>query len=206
MNIAPPCPDLTFDDAAHEYRYQGSRVPSVTQVLDCLQDLSHIPAARLARKSAIGTAVHRACELYLLGDLDQDSVHELIRPYLDQFIRFLKVGGFVPYLTERRVFSARYRYAGTLDLFGLLNQRKALIDIKTACQMSPVYGPQTAAYAAALEEETGLITEDRYVLKITPESFELIPQNERTDINVFHAALAVRTWAARHKINLEKAA
>ena len=61
---------LTFDPEKHEYRINGVLVPSVSQILAPLYDFSKIPRDVLERKRQIGTAIHKAIELDLLGDLD----------------------------------------------------------------------------------------------------------------------------------------
>ena len=45
---------LTFDEAAHEYRLDGRRLPSVTQLLAPLVDYSKVPRETLERAQALG--------------------------------------------------------------------------------------------------------------------------------------------------------
>lgn len=189
---------LVFHPVSHTYTLDGRRVPSVTQVLKPLHCLDHIPPAVLERKARLGTAVHRACELHLLGTLDESTVSPEVAPYFMQFLRFLDESGFEPALTERQVVSRRYGYAGTLDLWGYLNGRTALPDIKTTFAVAPICGLQTAAYAYALEEETGLETEDRFVLRLTPETYRLELMSDPQDLNVFLSQLNVFKWMQAH--------
>lgn len=191
---------ITFDEATHTYRDEhGNLVPSVTQILKPLHDLSRIPQAVLDRKAALGTAVHKVCELHLRGELDEDSIHPEVAPYFVQFTRFLAQSGFVPIAQERRVFSRRYFYAGTLDLYGDLNERRVLIDIKTPLKVHPVFGPQTAAYAAALREQhPELHTDERFVLRLLPSKYQLHPLNDPADMNTFMSALTLHHWKTRH--------
>ena len=55
-------------------------------------------------------------------------------------------------LCEVRVFSRRYRYAGTLDVLGVWEAAGALIDYKTGHPADVAADLQTAAYAGALGE------------------------------------------------------
>lgn len=189
---------LLFDAASHTYRLDGKVIPGVTTVLAPLNDLSRIPRDVLARKAALGTSVHTACELVNHGTLDYEGLDDQVRQYVDQYLLFLEQGGFEVVLTERRVCSRRHRYAGTLDLWGHLGERTALLDIKTACDVAPVYGPQTAAYAVALEEQDGLKTDERYILRLAPDLYRLEPMPRPDDKAVFFAALTLHNWMKRH--------
>lgn len=189
---------LLFEPDRHVYTYNGRELPSVTQVLSLLEDYSGISRDVLKRKALIGTAVHSACELYLAQDLDESSLHPEVRPYFEQFKIWIATCKFNFQLSEKRVFSKRFGYAGTLDLHGDFQGCPSLIDIKTAAVVMPTWGPQTAAYAEALREETGITTEKRFALQLTKTGHKLIPLENNADINVFYAALTVTQWRIRH--------
>ena len=63
---------FTFDPIEHIYRFDGQRVPSVTQILEPLIDYSGVPNGVLQYAADRGTAVHLATEFYDDGDLDED--------------------------------------------------------------------------------------------------------------------------------------
>lgn len=188
---------IEFDEASHTYTLGGVVMPSVTQVLAPLSDFSKVPRHVLERARQRGTAVHRACELYLLGDLDETSLDEEIAPYYYQFRRFLRESGFRPAKSELRVWSGRYGYAGTLDLAGELGKKQVLIDLKTPIQMPRSTGPQTAAYEAAYREIEDINPRKRihrYGLKLRPEKYDLVPFTNDDDMGVFLALLTVHRW------------
>lgn len=189
---------LTFDAATHTYRLDGKVIPGVTTILKPLNDLSHIPPEVLARKAALGTAVHTACEQVNHGTLDYDGLDDEARPYVDQYLLFLEQSGFDVVLTERRVLSRKYRFAGTLDLWGYLNGRTTLADIKTTADVYPVMGLQTAAYDLALEEQDGLKTDDRVILRLGTDQYRFEPMTARDDRSVFLAALTCHHWRLRN--------
>jgi hypothetical protein len=62
---------------------------------------------------------------------------------------------FVPIASERLVFSQEHGFAGTADLIGTLNDKLALLDIKTGRGVYPEYKLQLAAYAVAWGEMSG---------------------------------------------------
>lgn len=183
---------LTFDAPTHTYRYNGALVPSVTQILAPLTDLSMIPPAVLERKRNIGTWVHEAIELDLADNLDEDSIEDDWRGYFNGWRKFQAESGFVMLDNEAKVYSKKYGFAGTLDLYGSLPLAdRALIDTKCVATLYPSVGPQTAAYA----EAHGVPKAKRFALQLKPDGkYELHPCTGRNDLNVFLAALTLFNW------------
>lgn len=192
---------LTFDPATHTYTLDGRVVPSVTQVLRALpDDYAMVDPAVLERAAELGRAVHRIIELDILGGLVLEEVDFHLLPYLDQWREFLASSGFRPLLSESLVASRRYGYAGTLDLFGLLNGRKALLDNKRTAAVPRKAGPQTAGYRIALSEtRPDLLAPDepvdRFALHLTPNRWQLVPFRAATDQRVFLSALTIYQWS-----------
>lgn len=99
-------------------------------------------------------------------------------------------------LLERRIYSRRWRYSGTLDLLAIdpASGGLVLVDWKTSKSIYPEYRLQTAAYVAAYEEEfPDQKIEGRYLVKIDSEG-NIEPHffGRRTlkgDIQAFHGAL-----------------
>lgn len=186
---------LTFDADTHTYRWKGAQVPSVTQVLGPYTDLSRIPRAILDHKRALGQAVHRAIELYLADDLDESSLDPQVADYFAGFLAFEAHSGFRMQMSEQRVYSLKYGYAGTLDLLGELPTGPALIDTKCTTTIYPTAGPQTAAYAEAVGERRI----HRYILQLAPGGkYDLVPCRDPGDWSVFQAALTLHFWRQRN--------
>lgn len=143
---------LHFDEPSHTYTVDGARVPSVTQVLAACYDFSHVPPGVLAAKGELGTAVHAACELDDADDLDEESVHEAVRPYLDAYRLFKTHKCTHVIATEKIVHHPVHQYAGKLDLLTEFDGARWLVDWKTPLVISPAVALQTAAYAAALPD------------------------------------------------------
>jgi hypothetical protein len=187
---------LTFNPERHEYRWNGQVVPSVTQVLEPLSDYSMVPAAVLERKKQIGLAVHAAIELDLKGDLDESTIHPAWEGYFHGWRKFKEQSGFVVESTEQRVFSEKYRFAGTLDLVGALHRVPALIDTKTTTVLMPTVGPQTAAYAEGIKKPRI----NRYALQLSPDGkYNLEPCSDKGDWATFQAALTLWYWRQKCK-------
>lgn len=95
--------------------------------------------------AALGTAVHSACEEYALTGL-RPEVDDEVRPFLDQFDKWLD--RFQPeyVATEVTVYSPTYGYAGTCDGFLNIDGHRLIIDYKTSRKSFDKQGNPTAPY------------------------------------------------------------
>ena len=129
----------TFDESTHTYRIDGRKVPSVTQVLGDL-----IPGWKASEWYLNrGQAVH-ACAAMIARGIEFE--HD---PQIDGQVRacrkfFAEVKPVV-HNVETAMYSEKYQYAGTYDLFGELDGRLIVFDWKAS--ISPALPYQLAAYA-----------------------------------------------------------
>lgn len=189
---------LHFDEATHTYTENGVRVPSVTQILAPLNDLSFIKPDVLQFKRDLGTAVHKATELYDLGELDESTVSPLVQPYLDGWIRLRAELPFEILGMEERVFHPAHRYAGTYDRLVMLDGKRCVWDLKTG-GMFPSYGPQTAAYKNAVEKQHGVRIEGRYTVELRDDgTYRLHAMEDPDDWPVFLGCLALHRFKNKH--------
>ena len=200
--LAASQPAIDFDEANHLYFVNGKQTPSVSSILSPLVDFSYVPRETLEYASQRGTAVHRATELYDLGTLDDESVDEAVRPYLDAWKLFRDETGFVPRLIERRVHHADYGYCGTIDREGCMTELagspQAIIDIKTPVHLGPVVGLQLAAYQEALRSE-GFQVDLRFAVQLRSDgNYRLQSYIEKSDFGVFVALLTLKRWREKH--------
>lgn len=189
---------LTFDPVEHVYTVGGRRVPSVTQTLAPLVDYSKVPAAVLKRAQQLGQAVHLMTELYDLDDLDTETLSDELLPYLTAWRRFRAETGFVPETIEQQLYHPALHYAGTSDRTGLINGRRAVIDIKKMLTLGPVIGVQLAAYKE-LHIKNGVQIEDRYGLGLRADgTYRLVPFRDTSDWPVFLSLLTLRNFKDKH--------
>lgn len=97
-----------------------------------------------------GTQTHKTIELYLKGSLDEDTLDPILRPYLEGFKRFMADTGFVVHGGEVPMYDRTYKYAGTPDLWGMLNGKNTLLDIKTGVPAA-WHSVQLGAYWSMLD-------------------------------------------------------
>jgi hypothetical protein len=212
MDGGAPAVAIEFRESDHTYWHRGLEVPSVSRVLEPLDDLSMIPKAILERKIAIGHAVHKAAEFIDRGCLDDASVHPVIAGYVAAYRKFLAETGFVSKLIEQPVFSRSMWYAGTLDRAGefpaggrlpseIKPDLSTLLDLKTVLQMRASTAIQTVAYSKALAECRPDLPapQQRVALQLQEDGgYELHSYNDPSDWTVFVACRTVLNFKAKH--------
>ena len=199
---------LNFDPDTHTFTLDGLAIPSVTRVLAPLSDYDTAYQAALETARKRGVAVHTATEqhdrLQAVNGAwapDEGPMAEAVAPYLAAWQKFLSDTGFEVHAIEEMVVSKRHRYAGILDRLGVLNGRRAVIDIKTTAAIKPVMGLQLAAYQTAYNEgrkKTEQYTQ-RYICQLRKdETYRLERFQDRADMTVFLALLTIWNWKATH--------
>lgn len=198
---------LTFDEMAHRYLLDGKPVPSVTKVISNIsEDL--MLSTPFIRKTAIGTATHKVCEkINLLEKVNVSALSEDVRPYVEGYHKFYESGKYSIVASEMRVFSTKYRFAGTLDILAKNKKGQyAIMDIKTSAMVSPTAMLQMAAYGQALEE-MGITDEhgkpikikERVVIWLTGDGeYELVYYKDPGDWNTFLCHLVVHNWKRKN--------
>jgi hypothetical protein len=112
--------NFTFNDRLHEYALDGRRMESITQIL---QSEGFIPESEFIDPYhlAVGTAVHDAVELHLLGNLKRELLQQPgmldITGYVDSAIKYLEHFNIQinPEEVEVKLYDPCYLYAGRLD-------------------------------------------------------------------------------------------
>lgn len=100
----------------------------------------------------LGSQIHVAIEAHLLGK-PSPAWPLPIRPRMTNFMRFMDDYQLDVEASETKVYSRKYRYAGTLDILGRLRRlddRMAVIDTKSGKGIyADKFCPQVASYARA---------------------------------------------------------
>lgn len=197
---------LQFDPVAHAYTIAGVRVPSVTQVLKPLYNFDGIPPGVLQAKAALGTAVHRACELLDNDDLDEesDAGRAALAPlagYLAGYKRFKSDKKLKILHNEQRLFHPVHRYAGTIDRSYAMEGHIWDVDLKSTVSMSPIVGIQTAAYTEMFRAAGRTQPARRGALQLFPDgNYKLHEFTDPSDFPVFLSLLTVQRFKERHAL------
>jgi len=179
---------LSFDAAAHVYKWHGEIKPSVTQVIGGTGMIDKTWFTEESRRR--GQYVHTATALHDRGRLDESTVDPVVRPYLDAWISFRRDTGVKCLAVERLAYSEEHGFAGTLDrIIKWPDGRKAVIDIKSGVVM-PWVRMQVAAYA----DQHGIA--ERYAIQLKNDGKYKLhgPWHGLTDFAAFLHALWLGQW------------
>lgn len=190
---------ITFDAQTHTYHINGIKVPHVTGIIEeaGLTDYSGIPADRLDIAREFGTAVHKACELYDRGILNESILDSKLKPYLDGWRKFLADTGFKPEIIEGVIGSEKYMFGAIIDRRGVLKEKITIVEIKSTYNLGvKATAIQTAGQLIAHNEnyKHEKATQRMAVLlkpdgNYTPHYFK-----QSNDMNVFLACLTVTNY------------
>lgn len=185
-----------------------------------LKDAKSAHKDKLEDAGAVGHMAHAWVEEYIKATLEKDAGK--IEAHLANFpaeerarnasvaaldwaqahnVRFLG--------TERKVYSRRYKYAGTMDGLALVDSctnphcckksfkdRLTVLDWKTSNYLYIEFILQTAAYKQAYEEETGEVIEDIWIIRLGKDDAEFEAWHVESDLadlgwEAFHNALCL---------------
>ena len=188
---------LHFDHVSHRYKLDGRVLPSVTQVLENVGIIDYDGIPWETRQMALtrGSNVHLATQLDDEGDLDEDSVGDLMG-YVKAWRAAKAALGITSFShIEKRMAHSGFRYAGTMDrMFKGPSGTGEIIDIKT--NTAPWWVRiQLAAYQClAIANNLGAVSV-RIAVELHPDgTFNAMMFGEREyrdDLQTFLAALRV---------------
>jgi len=144
-----------------------------------------------------GRAVHLATQYLDEGRLDPESVSQAIYGYVLAYKRFVAAVKPQMVLIEQPVVHQDFLFAGTLDRVCKIDGLTFLLDIKTG-SVAKTAGPQTAAYAKALESCLGVKVDRRAVVllnEVGDYQFRRMPDDH--DWPVFVSALTIHNWRSK---------
>lgn len=147
---------VQFDEATHTYTLDGVELPSVTHIIRYLAvdkaNNADPNMALIARER--GSAVHEATVMYdYSGEIPDDFPAEYAG-YMEAYIQFCRDYRPKWELIEHKMGNATLRFAGTLDRFGVVDDKLCILDIKTSYKVDiPSLSAQLTAYHDLLLNE-----------------------------------------------------
>jgi len=162
---------VAYKTKAHQsyYTKDGSRVPGVTTVLQVLNKpalvkwannlgLQGIDSTKYRDKMGdIGTLAHLMVLDYFkkqTSDYSEYSPDDVSKAEncLISFYNWIGENKVEPILVEEQLVSDDFMFGGTIDFYGLVNDRFTLVDFKTSKAIWPEMFHQVAAYTHLLSE------------------------------------------------------
>lgn len=191
-------------DNSHVYRKDGKILLSVTQHLQItgLVDFSHINPYTLAFAAQRGSFVHRAHYLYLLDDLDIDSLDESYKAYCEAFIKFYKEQDIEVWDSENILHSDKLMTAGSFDMVGKFNGIGSVVEFKTSTTMPKTTGLQLSGYKTLWNESKpdNIVVNRWGVHLLKTGKYKLYKYDDRKDESVFRNIADVNWWALSNGI------
>lgn len=201
---------FTFEEQTHIYRINSAELPSVTGILRAAGLVDEQWFTDESRDR--GSAVHLAIQYLDEDALDEESLDERVKPYVNAYRKFKTDTGFEPLpiidqvndaevIAEARRFQPKYGYAGTIDRIGIFrNGRKVILEIKTGAA-HPTHRLQLAAYQAMLDKPGEYI---RLVLRLEKDGTYIVNEFSLTeypqDFQVFASCLQVVRFKKEHQL------
>jgi hypothetical protein len=139
----------------------------------------------------IGTLVHEAIEQYIKTGKEEAPVHEKAKVCFENFIKWVKDKKVIFTESERKIYSQRLRYAGTMDFVCKIGGMTFVGDIKTASGVYDEMWFQCSGYQQAYEEETGIKIDGQIIVRVGKTGDFEAPENYEYEENVeaFNGAL-----------------
>jgi hypothetical protein len=201
-----PMPDVVFDPANHEYRYDGIAQPSVTGVLKACGFYPQFFNAQKARN--FGVEFHAAVAGLEKGA--EIQIDPALSPYIDQweaFTKLMRARGYypVPELIEKPMYHQQLGFAGTPDVpFRNAKGMYLYVDNKTGV-VTPATEIQCACYCELIAIEVGVLPTniERMALRDCADKFDTHPFDRSRHIynfNIFRSALNVYLWRKNHNL------
>ena len=193
---------LTFDEASHTYRYDGTIVPSVTQIIEPMYDFRFVKPEHLEVARTLGSAVDKTIRLFEQDRLDEERTPERLKRYLAQWKKFKKENGFHDGVLGVPFLCSEYMYAGTPDIHGKIgaDDHEILLDFKTGDKYAP-HKLQTAGYLEALVRDGKLPKNTvRASLYLDEHGYNLDFHRDINDRAAFLSALTIYKWRQKNGI------
>lgn len=135
-----PIGDFKFAADTHTYWFGDRRITGITEAMSRAGLSPKAPESGRMRRNfeyagERGTAVHKACELYDLGHLDQYTLDDNLKGYLDAWKFFCNQFEFKPFGTELPMGHTLYYYGGTPDVWGESKLGKIVVERKSRALM-----------------------------------------------------------------------
>ncbi len=189
---------LTFDREKHLYWWNGTPVPSVT---DIMQDVGLIVLkgrkADIEDARIFGTAAHLGTELSDRRILNENTLDPKILPYLDCWKKAIQTYQFRIHDIEKSYYHRTLKFAGTIDRIVQYRGYIYVLDIKTSHDIVPSAEIQTAAYKILYGDHCDAhgvadVGIRRMVVLLRPRKpAKVIIHKNMSEINVFKSALNV---------------
>ena len=143
-----------------EANWKPGKVYDEVQIKNLLEEARKAHTQIKNAAADIGQMIHKWVSDYVKAISEKKTppkrpINKEMKAAIDGFFKWAKKVGLKIMRSEKKVYHNKHRYAGTLDLEGLVEGKRTIIDIKTGNALYPEAFLQASAYLKAREQETG---------------------------------------------------
>ena len=176
----------SFEPVGHKYQADdGTELDSVTGIIK--GGLGLYQHKRISAKAEFGTDVHQTLQYYNEHDLNESTLAEPLKPYLEQYKDACKEHKIEHLQSETMRYEPDLLFAGTIDMICKVDGKMSLIDFKTG-KIEPWHGLQLGAYSKLMERE--ITIEKAYCLYLQADGFQLTEYDHKQGWQYFLAIMA----------------
>lgn len=191
---------VIFKPETHQYFDESGReYPSVTKILKHFGMTPDYDKFGNDTSRDFGTVVHRVCELFDRGAIDQYQYDPVVEPWLNGYRKFISEFKPVWKIIEAPMASLVFGFAGTPDRVMSLKGRISILDLKTGMPDAS-HELQTAGYSQLFEESFKERVRQRWSLYLMPDDFRLVEHKNRSDRSVFIGLAQAFNWKKNHNL------
>lgn len=200
-------PALVYWSAKMAAEYVDANL-RVGQALDEVQKMELVEGAKKAHRSFLkkagdyGTLLHEAIERYIKTGKEEKFQNATLQKGYTDFLTWAKNNKVEFKLSEKKVYSRKYNFAGTLDFTAIVNGKKVVGDLKTSSGIWDEYWLQLAAYKHAIQEEFPQTKVDHtLIIRCGKDgAFEVQELDDfEKNIKAFEGACALYEWQKERK-------
>lgn len=140
------------------------------QLDEIFKEASKEHTKKKADAASLGSKAHLWAELYIKGMKPKLPKQKGLRFLVDNFLKWLDEYKVKFLESEKKIYSIKYDYAGTLDFEAIINGELCIGDFKTASGIWDEYKFQIAAYNAARAEETGKDYKASWIIRFSKDT------------------------------------
>ena len=198
--------------------WQPGKAYDEVQIKGLLEDAKKAHQIKKDKTADVGTMIHDWLESYVKARIEKKPVpkrpiNKKMQNAIDGFFNWAKKNKVQLIASEQKIYSRKFKYAGTFDLDAMVNGKRTIIDFKTGKALYPEMFLQAAAYLQAKEEEIGkkydggviilrLSQEDKEKEIVSFEVKQVDREQVENLIKVFRCCLEIYSW--QRKLQVEK--
>ena len=170
---------------------RAGRMYDEIQIIKMLEDAKYAHRIKKTTAGDIGTLVHEAIETYIKTGEQKNPVNKDARRAFKKFLNWAKTNSVRFIESERKIYSKKLGYAGTMDFYAQIGDKNFVGDSKTSSGIWDEYWFQTSAYEQAYKEETGNRVDGQIIVRVGKDGSIEVKENYEYAKNVkaFNGAL-----------------